>query len=227
VAGKRKLIGKYPDVIKCQHCNAQFKVDQNKTNIEFDFVPVPYSLFSDHFEGWVDHDSAIHLGWLIRTDNPEALTYLSGYMRHVWRLKLVLGDSMSIPDVSKRKGTTTIRLTVDIPEEAPETKEEAKQQLAEIRLLQKKLRQTKREINADIKEIRADYRAKIARVRPSLFAGSKKTDQRRDVARQKRSLREEQDETIAPYDQLKLSIDNILLTLDKTKLETQTWLEQN
>lgn len=227
VKGNKGLLGKKPDTIKCQECAAAFRVDRDKSHVNFESIPTPYSFFGKHFEEWVDVDSAVHLAWLIRTGNSDSLFYLSGYSRYIWQLKLMLGDSMSLTDISGQKATTAIAFAVEIPEVAPETSREAKQQLAQLRQLQKRLRQVKREIGGEIKEIRAHYKAKVSQVGPSIFAGSKKTDQRRDVARQKRHLREEQDQSIAPYDQLRLGIDNILLELDEAKLEIQNWLEQN
>ena len=101
VTGKPMLFGvlKKPDAIECRECGAMFKVAPGKTHINFDSVPNPYSFFDDSFEGWVATDEAAHLGELIRTNSPEALSYLSDVNRYVWRVRLITGSTGPIEEL--------------------------------------------------------------------------------------------------------------------------------
>jgi hypothetical protein len=185
VTGKPTLFGllKKPDAIECGECGAMFKVAPSKTHISLDFIPNPYSFFDDSFEGWVATDDAAHLGELIRTNSPEALSYLSDVNRYVWRVRLITGSTGPI-----EKLETSFEY---------DTEGEAKQQLARIRQLQKEIRQVKREMRLDMKEIRAKY-------------GRKKEMQSAKKA------------ALWPYEHLEVTIDGILVQIDRIKLEIQT-----
>jgi hypothetical protein len=105
---------------------------------------------------------------------------------------------------------------------------EAKQRLTSVRQMQKELRQIKKEINVEMKAIRARYKAQADRTQPglvSMFRG--RGAQRSSVAGKRRKVREERDRALAPYETLKLGIDNALTQLDGAKLEMQSWIDQH
>jgi len=82
-----------------------------------------------------------------------------------------------------------------------ETKGEANKEIVEIRQLQKEARQVKREMTQDMKEIRASY-------------GRKKANQLAIEAH------------LAPYEVICLSIDELLVKLDRMKLDIQNWIDE-
>ena len=105
---------------------------------------------------------------------------------------------------------------------------EAKQRLASIRQMQKELRQVKKEINVEMRAIRARYKAQADGAQPglvSVFRG--RGAQRGSVAGKRRKLREERDRALAPYETLKLAIDDALTQLDGAKLQLQSWIDQH
>jgi hypothetical protein len=109
---------------------------------------------------------------------------------------------------------------------AYDTLAEARQQLAVIRQLQKELRQVKKDIAQDIKEIRASYAAKKARVQASapLTSLFKLKGAGHYRAIQKQQLAKQQNEAIKPYQNLSMSIDQSLTTLDGVKLKIEAWI---
>ncbi|NPA71217.1 MAG: zinc ribbon domain-containing protein [Gammaproteobacteria bacterium] len=106
---------------------------------------------------------------------------------------------------------------------------EAKTALRRVRGLQKELRQIKKNINLDMKSIRAMYRQKMATAASttssivSLFGKRKLAGQLR--ADEKRRLRMERDSILEPYESLKFTIDNLLLQLDAAKEQIQQFIE--
>jgi hypothetical protein len=107
---------------------------------------------------------------------------------------------------------------------------EAKAALTKVRGLQKQLRQIKRNINLDMKAIRAEYRQKSS----SAGAGSsavltvlgkrKLAGQARADA--KRRLSTERDRKLAPYANLKLMIDDLLTQMDNAKVQIEGFIEE-
>ena len=107
---------------------------------------------------------------------------------------------------------------------------EAAPKKRKIVLQQKQLRQVKREINNDMKAIRANYRNKSNAVRPSgsvSFVGllfGRKSFAKDDVARQKREIKSSQASMLAPYDEAKFVIDKLITQLDSAKLQIQDYV---
>lgn len=100
---------------------------------------------------------------------------------------------------------------------------EARAAKTDLTQLQKELRQIKREVDLDIKTIRAQFAQRIASAAQTTsgilglmgkkgMAGSIRADE-------KRRLKREQDRILQPYLALKLAIDTQILELNKTKAE--------
>jgi hypothetical protein len=187
--GQRGLLGKKPDAIMCGNCTAIFKIDgffRHTGYLQFDSIPDPYSLFDTHLQGWVKIGSVSHLGRLISTNSPEALSYLSGPSCYLWRVRLAVGATGPAESLNV--------------EFKWETENEAKKLLAEIRHMQKELRQIKREMNLEMKKIRAKYGRSKEMAEPKKLA-------------------------LLPYAGLAIAIDNALLQMDRHKLSLQEWIE--
>jgi uncharacterized OB-fold protein len=108
---------------------------------------------------------------------------------------------------------------------------EAEAALARCRELQGELRHMKSSVNLDIKGIRASYQHRMSSPAPiastvfSLFgkrklAGSIRADTRR-------ALRIDLDKSIAPYEQVKMMIDDLLLQLDGARRQITQFIQQN
>lgn len=107
---------------------------------------------------------------------------------------------------------------------------DAKEVLRRIRDFQKRLRQIKREINLEMKTIRSEYREKTATAGEGLSAvvglfGKKKLAGS-VRASSKRGVTKERDQILAPYEKLKLDIDNILTKLDSAKLKLENYIQK-
>jgi len=93
---------------------------------------------------------------------------------------------------------------------------------------QKQLRQIKREINLDMKNIRASYKQASDNVQPSfLSVFASRGASKKSVADQRRKLRAKRDRELEPYNNTKLTIDNILLQLDGAKLSLTEYINDN
>ena len=97
---------------------------------------------------------------------------------------------------------------------------------------QKHLRQIKREINQDMRYIRDAYKDASADVQPSsvsIFAGlfGKRGISKSDVAQQRRDLRQRRDNTLEPYNDAKLTIDDLLIQIDGAKLALTEYINDN
>lgn len=110
-----------------------------------------------------------------------------------------------------------------------ENQSDAKKVLKRVRNFQKRLRQIKREINLDMKTIRAGYREKSANAGEGLstvvsllgkrkLAGSIRADA-------KRRLKREREQVLAPYEKIKLEIDNLLTKLDRLKMQIDEYIQ--
>jgi len=104
-----------------------------------------------------------------------------------------------------------------------ETLDEAKFQKKMVLQQQKELRQIKRQISEDMKNIRAYYQQQSANVQPSVFGifgqlVGKKGYARNEAAKEKRSIKQEQQTALQPYENIKRTIDNVILQLDRAKL---------
>ena len=134
------------------------------------------------------------------------------------RIEDILGDEF----VDNR-----LRLEVDI-----DNVKDAQNQHKRIVLQQKQLRQVKRDINADIKTIRDHYKTLSDNAQPSggsILMGlfGKKGGMRSSVADQRRKLRYERDDMLAPYDGAKQTIDDIITQMDFAKLNIKEWIDEN
>jgi hypothetical protein len=105
---------------------------------------------------------------------------------------------------------------------------EARAVLGQLRNIQKQLRQIKRNINLDMKAIRAEYSQKsstAASMRSAFLRGAGKRGKAGRVrADAKRRLAVERDRKLAPYDSLKLQIDDLLVKLDGGKAIIETFI---
>jgi hypothetical protein len=107
---------------------------------------------------------------------------------------------------------------------------EAKEALSLARDAQKQLRGLKREVNQDMKAIRAEYRQKSANAASGTsavltIAGKKKlAGQARADA--KRRLRRERDAVLKPYEDVKLVIDDMIDQLDGAKTQLQAFIDE-
>jgi len=108
---------------------------------------------------------------------------------------------------------------------------EAKQLLPTIRQLQAELRAIKKEINLDIKTIRLQYQQQRSGAGSgaaaifTLFGKRKVAGSIRADA--KRQLSAQQDKEIASYEQVKATIDNLLIQLDRAKIAVQQYIAEN
>jgi hypothetical protein len=106
---------------------------------------------------------------------------------------------------------------------------EAKATLAEIRQKQKRLRLIKKDVNAELRAIRARYSQKAGGVSPgvisSLVLG--KGTAKSLAASKRRNIRADRDRELQPYEEVKRIIDNALVELDEAKYRISAWLDQN
>lgn len=111
------------------------------------------------------------------------------------------------------------------------TKAEAKEALKRVRQLQQELRQVKREIALDVKTIRAHYRER----KESAAAGSsailtlfgKRGAAGQVRASERRTLTSEADRQIRGYEDVKLTIDDLLTQMDKAKAQIEQYIREN
>ncbi|MEO0574990.1 MAG: zinc ribbon domain-containing protein [Pseudomonadota bacterium] len=125
-------------------------------------------------------------------------------------------------------GAAIDALGIDKRQLLASTAEQAKDQIRTIRSLQGELRSIKRTANLEMKTIRAAYRDKIANAGSvtggifSLFgkrglAGNLRADA-------KRATRRDRDRDLAPFEDLKLYIDNLLAQLADAKNQFDAYL---
>lgn len=109
-----------------------------------------------------------------------------------------------------------------------DTVDGAKKELKNYRQYQKELRLVKRLLNQDIKDVKQVYRAKIADApsgRQSVkifgirFGGSGPTAKQR--------LSQEMKSAIEPWERMKLSVDDLLTQMDRTKLQIEDYISRN
>ena len=135
------------------------------------------------------------------------------YKEQIWEI---------IGEKPNRKGIIKISFSF-------ETIPEAKNFLAKIRLMQKRLRLLKKEVNAEMKSIRSNYSAKVSNVQAgfgsSLLFG--KGTAKSLAASKKREIKAQRNRTLLPYEGVKRIIDRTLVETDSAKLQVSTWLESN
>ncbi len=107
--------------------------------------------------------------------------------------------------------------------------DDAKTLLATVRQNQKQLRQIKKEINLDMKVVRAEYKQLWSEAKDrrswwqQAFLGKSATER----ARVRRETTRERDEKLQPYGQLKIDIDEMLVQMDGLKLKLQKYISEN
>lgn len=101
-----------------------------------------------------------------------------------------------------------------------ETTAELKRLLPRIRQQQKELRQLKAEVVTDIRNLRAQYDAKAATVQPSAMSiiGGKGFFKQKAAA-DKRNIKASRDRATAEMESMKTTIDDLLIQLDRAKLD--------
>lgn len=132
---------------------------------------------------------------------------------------------MTTPDEYKTR-LEALRVQLEI-----ETAAEAKAALADIRYKQEQVRQIKREINLDMKEIQAQYQkrqlfADAAEDIFSQFSGQRKRTEQRSASAKKRKVEIERERALWPYETLKVSAGDLLLELERVKIHLQNLMEQ-
>jgi len=107
---------------------------------------------------------------------------------------------------------------------------EAKASMTPVRSLQQQLRQIKRYIDQDMKTIRAEYRDKSSTAASSssslLSAFGKRKLAGQVRADAKRRLSAQRDQQLKPYENLKLTIDDVLFQLDSAKLQLSDYIQE-
>lgn len=107
---------------------------------------------------------------------------------------------------------------------------EATAALRECGRLLKLLRQAKRNVNQDIRELREEYRRRISSAGEgvSTLVGlfGKRGAAGRIRAESKRAERRERDRVLAPYQEVKLRMDDLVTQLQNAKLQLQGYVEQ-
>lgn len=107
---------------------------------------------------------------------------------------------------------------------------DAKNLLKEVRNMQKGIRQIKKEINLEIKAIRQQYKEKssTAGAGSALALGllGQRGAARSIRASAKRGVAQERDRTIAPYEELKMKIDGMLIKMDRFKLQLEQYIQK-
>lgn len=130
---------------------------------------------------------------------------------------------MSGDEAGSEGGTLALKLSFSW-----ETAAEANLLLKRTRQQQKELRLLKKRVDQDIKEIRQKASVDKDNVSSGFFASLLgKGAARSDVAAKKRKITARQEAEIQPYNEVRLSLDNIITKLDGLKLEIETWLAEN
>lgn len=144
-------------------------------------------------------------GWI----DPSEASRLAGYIRgnSTEALAYLSGSKKHawniriILDATGSADADSIHLSFEWEDE-PTSREEAKRELTRIRQIQKEIRHVKREMAQEMKEIRAHY-------------GRRKENQSAKAA------------ALHPYEQVGLTVDEILIKLDRGKLDIQNWVEEH
>lgn len=109
-----------------------------------------------------------------------------------------------------------------------DTPVKAKVALGKIIIMQKELRLLKKEINAEIKVIRAKYAEEISRVGTDFWSSLVRTRSTIKVnSLKKNSIKKDQLSEIEPYNELIRIIDNNMIVLDKAKIDIKENLRED
>ena len=104
----------------------------------------------------------------------------------------------------------------------------AKDTLTDIRQMQKELRQIRSEVIQEQKVLRQGYAAQSDSAEPgclSMFLG--KGAMRSDRASKRRNIRSGRDVALQPYENIRLSINDMLTQMDGAKIQIQRYIEDN
>lgn len=111
--------------------------------------------------------------------------------------------------------------------------EQAQQHLKEIRLVQKELQLIKKDISLTMKDIRSSFTAMKAEIgKPGFntaFMGGlfgKRTVGKMNALK-KEELRKQENEVLSPYVSIIQIIDEMLVELDRVKLQMENWILEN
>lgn len=108
---------------------------------------------------------------------------------------------------------------------------DAKSALADIKRLQLELRNIKRELNLDIKSIRAEYQQQMPNAGGAvstwltIFGKRKAAGSARATA--KRQVASQRDSELREYEAVKQTVDDLLVQLERGKIAFQQYIEQN
>jgi hypothetical protein len=107
---------------------------------------------------------------------------------------------------------------------------DAKTTLKKLRMMQKRVKQIKKELILEIKKIRAVYRQKseTAGVRLAAFnrlLGNKGAARSARASARRRVVRE-RDRVITEYENLKLKIDNMIIEMDRLKMQLEEYIQK-
>jgi hypothetical protein len=187
--GKKLLLFKNPDVIKCSNCGGTFFVSRDSLSVQYETLLSPYAYFNKYYSGWNSPGEATRVAEYIRSNSKNALTYLPNEKKHGWHIRIILDGTGDADSKS---------VSVEFSwEDKPATKEDAKRELARIRQIQKEIRQVKREMAQEMKEIRAYYGRSSAN-QPAKAAALEPYENTTLVA----------DQALVQLDRAKLDIDN-------------------
>ena len=188
--GKRGILRKKPDSILCSGCEAVWFVDEEEQQVKFKELDMPYYIFLHKLHEWNLYKDVKKWGELIRSDDEKVMDLARGFFRHIWRIKLSIGD-LDLELDEKVSFLTRFVLS---------SKNLSSQPASKLKLIQKELRQIKKNLNVDLKDITADYKEQIAKSSSTY---------------KKQALRDGRLKASKPYDDLKNQIDELVLQLDK------------
>ncbi len=128
-------------------------------------------------------------------------------------------DAIQGLSLGRTKGSWSVSITTE--------SDDPKLAVREMRRMQSELRALKKKANLRMKMLRNEYRQVIADqgyklgVGGALLGSRYRGAMRREASEKKRKLRAQRDEALAPYEQVKTGIDQLVLELDRMKIELQ------
>ena len=195
--GKRKIVRRGADYVFCHDCEALAYISEDGESIKFKEAEMPYLLFGHKIKEWNTISDIKKLGKLIRSYDPKSMDYTEEVFKHVWRINVAFKDQLLVHTDNKVSFAARFELNFSSLKSMPKSN---------LRLLQKELRQIKKNITADAKAISEDFKKQIADT---------------SLQSRKKNLREIRAQNITPYDDLKLQIDELILELDRALTETE------
>ncbi|HUW08227.1 MAG TPA: hypothetical protein VM537_00780 [Anaerolineae bacterium] len=111
-------------------------------------------------------------------------------------------------------------LGVDSLETQPSSRADAKATLAHVRSARKELRQIKRNINLDMRAIKAEYRQRL----PKAAADSPAAETL--PAAERKRLVAERAQKLGRYGEVKLTVDELLTQMDGAKVQLREFIQE-